>query len=337
MDVRKILLMDRPLYWGSERQNLVKNLIPEIRKITQGFQIEYLDNQADLDSNETVSRTLMTRDAIKDAEIVVGFDLGKEALLKADKLKWLHILSAGVDHALYPELIEHHSTMTSSKGSGGIPMAETAIMLMLMLTKHATHYFKSQQHKQWQIRQNGELSDMTAGIIGLGHSGADLARKCKAFNMRTLGLRRTNQPCMNIDKMFTIDNLLQFLSQSDFLIITTPNTPETNSMIGVNELRIMKPTSYIIVTSRGGVIKDDALIQALDQGLISGAALDAHTTEPLPQESPFWTHPNVIVTPHVAAGGQLMEERTRKILLDNFERYMRGENLLNNVDKKAGY
>ena len=337
MSVRKILLMDRPSYWGSEKQNLVKDLIPEIRKITQGFQIEYLDKQADLDSNETAKRTSITRDAITDVEIVVSFDLGKEALLKADKLKWLHILSAGVDHALYPELIEHHSTMTSSKGSGGIPMAETAIMLMLMLTKNATHYFKSQQQKQWQIRQNGELSGMTTGIIGLGHSGADLARKCKAFNMRTLGLRRTNQPCMDIDEMFTIDNLPQFLSQSDFLIITTPNTPETNSMIGVNELRIMKPTSYIIVTSRGGVINDDALIQALDQGLISGAALDAHTTEPLPPESPFWAYPNVIVTPHMAAGGQLIEERTHKILLDNFERYILGDNLLNIVDKKAGY
>ena len=337
MDVRKILLMDRPSYWGSERQNLVKNLIPEIRKITHGFQIQYLDSQADLDSNETITRTRMTRDAIKDAEIVVCFDLGQEALLRADKLKWLHILSAGVDHALYPELIEHHATMTSSKGSGGIPMAETAIMLMLMLTKHAIHYIKAEQQKQWQIRQNGELSGMTAGIMGLGHSGADLARKCKAFNMRTLGLRRTNQSCMDIDKMFTTDNLHEFLSLSDFLIITTPNTPETNSMIGVNEIQIMKPTSYVIVTSRGGVIQDDALIQALDHGWIAGAALDAHTTEPLPPESPFWTNPNVIVTPHMAAGGQLIEERTRKILLDNFERYMRGENLLNIVDKKAGY
>ena len=109
MSVRKILLMDRPSYWGSERQHLVKDLIPEIRKITQGFQIEYLDMQADLDSNETTKRTLITRDAISDVEIVVSFDLGKEALLKANKLKWLHILSAGVDHALYPELIEHHS------------------------------------------------------------------------------------------------------------------------------------------------------------------------------------------------------------------------------------
>ena len=161
-------------------------------------------------------------------------------------------------------------------------MAETAIMLMLMLTKHAKHYFEAQQNKQWQIRQNGELGGMTAVILGLGHSGSDLARKCKAFNMRTLGLRRTNQSCMHIDEMFTQENMHQFLVQSDFLFITAPNTPETNGMVGINELRIMKPSSHIIVTSRGGIIEDDALIQALDQGLISGAALDAHTTEPLP-------------------------------------------------------
>ena len=336
MSIRKILLMDRPSYWGSERQHFIKDLIPEIRKITQGFQIEYLDDQADLDSNETTKRTLMTSDSIKNVEIVVGFDLGKEALIRADKLKWIHILSAGVDHALYPDLIQHQSTMTSSKGGGGIPMAETAMMLMLMLIKNVPHYFKSQQQKQWQILQNMEVGGMTVGIIGLGHSGSELARKCKAFDMRTLGLRRTNQTCMYIDKMYTKDNLNQFLNESDFLIITAPNTPETNSMIGLNELRIMKPTSYIIVTSRGGIISDDALIQALDQGFIAGAALDAHTIEPLPPESPFWTYPNVIVTPHMAAGGQLMEERTRKILLYNFERYVLGNNLLNIVDKTAG-
>ena len=91
------------------------------------------------------------------------------------------------------------------------------------------------------------------------------------------------------------------------------------------------------MTSRGGIIKDDALLQALDQGLISGAALDAHTTEPLPPESPFWTYPNVIVTPHMAAGEQLMEQRTKKIFLDNFERYLEGDKLLNIVDKRAGY
>jgi len=337
MSVRKILLMDRPSFWGSRRENLVRDLIPAIRKIAQGFQIQYLDAQADLDSNETDSRTLMTKDAIKGAEIVVSFDLGKEALILADKLKWLHILSAGVDHALYPELIQHHSIMTSSKGGGGIPMAETAIMLMLMLTKNAKHYFEAQQNKQWQIRQNGELGGMTAGILGLGHSGSDLARKCKAFNMRTLGLRRTNQSCMHIDEMFTQENMHQFLVQSDFLFITAPNTPETNGMVGINELRRMKPSSHIIVTSRGGIIEDDALIQALDQGLISGAALDAHTTEPLPPESPFWTYPNVIVTPHMAAGGQLIEQRTKEILLDNFERYLEGDKLRNIVDKRAGY
>jgi phosphoglycerate dehydrogenase-like enzyme len=337
MMVRKMLLMDRPSFWGSKREYLVKDLIPEIRKITQEFQIEYLDGQADLDSKEAVRRTLMTRDAIKGVEIVVSFDLGKEALISSDRLKWLHILSAGVDHALYPELIQHPSTMTSSKGSGGIPMAETAILLMLMLTKHVPHYLQAQKNKQWQTRQNGELGGMTAGIIGLGHSGSDLARKCKAFNMRTLGLRRTNRPCLYIDEMFTQDNMHQFLGRSDFLIITAPNTPETNGMVGINELRIMKPSSHIIVTSRGGVIQDDALIQALDQGLISGAALDAHTTEPLPLESPFWTYPNVIVTPHMAAGGQLMEQRTKKILLDNFKRYVEGDKLLNIVDKRAGY
>ena len=337
MTARKILLMDRPSFFGAPKQHLVKDLVPEIRAVAHAFEVQYVEGQAELDSSEEAARTRITRDAIEGAEIVVSFDLGREALIRANKLKWIHILSAGVDHVLYPELIESPVTITSAKGSGGIPMAETALMLMLMLTKHAVHYLDAQRAKSWQFRQNGELNGMTVGIIGLGHSGADLARKCKAFHMRTLGLRRTDKPCPDIDEMFASDRLHEFLGQSDFVAITTPRTPETSGMLGEAELRAMKPTAYLVVTSRGGVAEDGALLRALDEGWIAGAALDAHTVEPLPPDSPFWTAPNAIVTPHAAAGGPGGEGRMRTGLLDNLHRYIRGEPLLNLVDKKAAY
>ena len=337
MTARKILLMDRPSFWGAPRQHLVKDLVPEVSEAAHGFEVHYLEGQAALDPGEEAARTMLTRDAIEDAEIVVSFDLGREALMRANKLKWLHFLSAGVDHALYPELVESPITITAGKGSGGIPMAETAMMLMLMFAKNVAHYMDAQREKSWRFRQNGELNGMTVGIIGLGHSGADLARKCKAFHMRTLGLRRTGKPCPDIDEMFTRDRLHEFLGQSDFVAITVPRTPETSGMLGEAELRAMKPTAYLVVTSRGGLAQDVALLRALEEGWIAGAALDGHTVEPLPPDSPFWTAPNTVVTPHMAATGQGGEGRMRAVLLDNLRRYVRGEPLLNQVDKKAGY
>ena len=227
--------------------------------------------------------------------------------------------------------------ITSSKGSGGIPMAESAMMLMLMLVKNARHYLKAQEAHHWEGRSNRELTGATVGVIGLGHSGADLARKCKAFHTRVLGLRRSGAPCPDVDEMFGRDRLHEFLVQCDFVVVTTPRTADTAGMLGEAELKAMKPTAYLVVTSRGGVTEDAALLRALREGWIAGAALDAHTEEPLSPDSPFWDAPNTIVTPHAAAGGQHGVERAAEAFLDNLGRYRRGEGLRNVVDKQAGY
>ena len=158
---------------------------------------------------------------------MVAFDLGREALARADRLQWVHILSAGVEHTLYPELIDSPVVLTAAKGSGGIPMAEFAVLQMLLWNKNALHYLEAQRRREWDLRANGELNNMTVGIIGLGFSGADLARKCQAFHMRVLGLRRTPTPCPDVDEMFTHERLHEFLTRSDFVVVTTPVTPET--------------------------------------------------------------------------------------------------------------
>ncbi|MBI20879.1 MAG: hydroxyacid dehydrogenase [Chloroflexi bacterium] len=337
MKNRKILLMDRPSFWGAEPQHSIRNLLTEIREIATDFDVEYIEEQALLDSEEKGKRTELTRRSVGNAEIVVAFDLGIEAFQEAKNLKWLHILGAGVDHALYAELADSDVLMTSSKGNGGIPMAETALAYMLFFQKNILQNLKAQQSKKWNPAVNRELNKQTVGIIGLGHSGADLAQKCKAFHMRTLGLRRSDKPCPGIDEMFSYDRLQEFLRESDFVVITVPNTKETKDMLGDSEFEAMKDTAYLIVTSRGGVANDHSLLKALNKGWIAGAALDAHTEEPLSQDNPFWEAPNTIITAHMASTGQWIEERTSEQLLDNIKRYVDGKTLLATINKKVGY
>jgi phosphoglycerate dehydrogenase-like enzyme len=227
--------------------------------------------------------------------------------------------------------------MTCVKGTAGIPMAAWAMMHIYMWTKKLLHYLAAHERKEWLNASHGELINKTVGIIGLGNSGADLARKCKAAHMRVLGLRRTDKPCEYVDQMYTRERLHEFLGEADFVCITASRTPETLGMLGEAEFRAMKPTAYLIVTSRGGIAQDEPLLEALNQGRIAGASLDAHTTEPLPPDSPFWTVPNTIITPHSAAGGPGNADRGMDIFIDHVQRYVRGEPFKNQVDKVAGY
>lgn len=307
------------------RGTAVSDRADELRAAALGFVVRFFD----------------TRDALEDdignAEIVATLGLSNEALQRAGKLQWLHDWGAGVDKVMFPELLKHPVVMTCTKGSGGIPMAEWAMMLMLMWSKSAPHYLQASRDRLWARKSHRELNGMTVGIIGLGHSGADLAQKCKAFHMRVLGMRRSNQPCRYVDELFTAENIQELLNQSDFVVVTTPLTPETKGMIGTRELQAMKPESYLIVTSRGGIVDDSALIQALHEERIAGAGLDAHSVEPLPADSPFWGLSNTFISPHCSAIGQGLGVRGAEIFIENVRRYASGAPLMNVVDKQAGY
>jgi len=206
-----------------------------------------------------------------------------------------------------------------------------------MLNRNALRWVRAQEAHRWERGAHPELNGMTCGIIGLGYSGQDLALKCQAFHMRVLGIRRTPQPTPNVDVLFTHDQLHTFLGESDFVVVTAPKTPDTEGMLGVAEFRAMKPTAYYICFSRGGIADDAALLQALQDGWIAGAGLDAHGEEPLPPDSPFWDASNTIVTPHNGATTPATRQRGVDIFVENLRRYQAGEPLLNVIDKHAGY
>jgi phosphoglycerate dehydrogenase-like enzyme len=296
----------------------------QIRDAVPGADVRYFARQSELEER------------VEEAEVVAG-RITPQGLARAKNLKWVQSWAAGPDEALFPEMVESPVTLTCAKGNGAIPLAEHAIMLMLMLNRDAMRWIRAQADHRWERFSHGELNGLTCGIIGLGHSGQDLALKAKAFHMRVIGIRRSDEPTPNVDEMFPRERLREFLAHSDFVVVTAPRTPETRGMLGEAEFRSMKPTAFFVVFSRGGIVDDAALLRALNEGWIAGAGIDAHSQEPLPADSPFWTARNTIVTPHNGATTKLTRQRGIDIFVDNLKLYAAGEPLRNVVDKKLGY
>jgi phosphoglycerate dehydrogenase-like enzyme len=274
---------------------------------------------------------------IADADAVAGY-VSPEALANAtDRLKWVHSWAAGPDKQLYPAFVDSKILLTCCKGNGAVPLAEHAMMLMLMLQRDAVRWLDDQRARIWNHRPHEELAGKTCAIIGTGHSGVDLALKAKAFHMRVIGLRRRAEPAQHFDRMYRRDDLHAFLGEADFVVVTAPRTPETFGMLGAPEFAAMKSSAFYICFSRGGIADDAALLDAIVTGKIAGAGLDAHGTEPLPADSPFWKAPNTIITPHNGATTPGTHQRGLQMLIENLRRSRKGETMMNVVEKEAGY
>ncbi len=285
---------------------------------------------------EQVASISKATDGLGAVEVLAG-PLPAEFLPRAQSLRWVHSWAAGPDTQLFPEFVAHPATLTCSKGNGAIPLAEHAMMLMLLLNRNAMRWIDAQRERRWDSFIHGELNGKTVGIIGTGHSGTDLARKARAFHMQVLGLRRTAAEAPEFDRVYSRAALHEFLGECDFVVVTAPFTPDTENMLGEAEFRAMKDTAFYVCFSRGGIANDGALLRALKEQWIAGAGLDAHGQEPLPEDSPFWDMPNTIITPHNGATTAATKARGFAIFIDNLRRYHRDERLMNVVDKQAGY
>lgn len=276
-------------------------------------------------------------DGLADVEAIAG-TIKANHLARAPRLRWVHSWAAGADNDLFPEMLSSPVVLTSSAGNGAIPLAEHSMLLMLMLNRDVPRWMRAQANRTWERFTHPELNGLTVGIFGLGNSGSDLAIKAKAFHMRVLGLRRNpDRAVPGIDQMYSMETFHDFLSESDFVVVTTPSTPQTLGIFDEAAFQAMKPSAYFICISRGGIADDQALLKALREGWIAGAGLDAHGVEPLPADSPFWTLPNVIITPHNGATTPATAQRSVEIFIDNLTRYVAGQPLRNVVDKSAGY
>lgn len=254
-------------------------------------------------------------------------------------LRWVHSATAGVDAWLSEGVLSTGLTLTSAVGNGAVPLAEHAMMLMLMLNRDALRWVRAQERRIWDRYEHGELAGTSLGIVGYGKSGADLAAKALAFHMHVRAMRRTPGARRDgeVELLYGREGLAELLRHSDFVVVTAPATAETRGMIGAAQLAQMKRTAFLVVVSRGGIVSDDALISALQSGVIAGAGLDAHGVEPLSPESPFWALSNVIITPHNGATTSGTRERGADILLENLSRWVAGAELVNVVDPTRGY
>jgi phosphoglycerate dehydrogenase-like enzyme len=209
------------------------------------------------------------------------------------------------------------------------------VAMMLCRTKRIDEWREQQRRREWMQLSPGELTGQTVGIIGTGAIGGEVARLAKAFRMQTIGMRRSEKRTPHIDEQVTPRRLPHLLKQSDFVVLACPLTKETEGLIGERELRAMKPTATLINVARGRVVDEAALIRALDERWIAAACLDVFTVEPLPETSPLWAMPNVIVTPHNSGPSPLNMGRAMAIFLDNLDRFAHGRKMRNLV-LKAG-
>jgi phosphoglycerate dehydrogenase-like enzyme len=281
----------------------------------------------------------------RQADAVIGsrpyLRLSPEVLRPEGRLRWVQTTTAGVDHVLNPELIAaEHVMITCIKGPPGPLMAEHAVLLMLALARQFPLYLKNQERHLW--RREGQewppLHGNTIAILGVGSSGGNLARVCKAgFGMTVLGMSRSRRHHPDVDHSFQQHDLLQVLPQADFVALCLPRTPQTTRIINADALHAMKPSAFLVNVSRGALIDEDALIAAMRSGSIAGAGLDVTMHDPIPADSPQWDLPNVIITPHIATETLEISEAVVDFWCENVRRFADHEPLLGLMDRQAGY
>jgi phosphoglycerate dehydrogenase-like enzyme len=272
-------------------------------------------------------------------EIVVG-SLNREQFKSATRLRWIHSGGAGVDGTLYPELIDSDVLLTSAKGSVGEHLADHAMALMLALTRGIGKSLRSLDwDEKWPIRNaSWELTDRTLGIIGLGGTGRALARRARAFDMRITAVdpEPVEVPA-DIEACWSMDRFHELLSQSDVVAICAPLTAATEGMFDRQAFSRMCNHALLINVTRGSIVDETALLNALNSGEIGGAGLDVTPREPLPKDHPLWTMEHVVITPHTAGASPLREQRNVDLICENLQLFLAGQPLRCVIDKAKGY
>ncbi|HWK89707.1 MAG TPA: D-2-hydroxyacid dehydrogenase [Longimicrobium sp.] len=284
--------------------------------------------------------------AVPGAEVYVGFGV-PPALFEAagGRLRWAHSASAGVGGSLHRAMTESNVVLTNSAGIYAEPMAETVMAMVMFFARGLDFAVRAQAERRWDkapFDRAGspvrELAECTLGIVGLGGVGRAVARRAAALGMRVIATRRrgTDAP-EGVELLRGDDALERLLARSDFLVLAVPQTGETQGLIGARELALLPRGATVVNVARGGVVDEDALVEALRSGALRGAGLDVFAREPLPPESPLWSLPNVLATPHVSGASHLFWRRQTGLIRENLSRYLAGQALLNTVDKHAGY
>ena len=280
--------------------------------------------------------------ALQDTEVLLtSFRLPENVPGRTPALKWTQSMGAGVERMLGSGLVEAGVTLTNARGLAARPVAEWVLCSMLMIAKNMPVYFHRKLKRQYQRMglRHYSLEGRTLGVLGLGAIGGEIAHLAKAMGMNVLATRRTagGAPLPYVDGLYPPSKTEEVLRASDFVVIALPLTVETTGSVPEPQLRMMKPTAYVINIARGRIIDEVALVRALKERWIAGAALDVFEREPLPGDSELWALDNVILTPHISGEVDNYDDRVVALFKQNLRRYLAGEPLLNVVDKDRGY
>jgi phosphoglycerate dehydrogenase-like enzyme len=277
---------------------------------------------------------------LRRAEVVFDFDRAhmRDLPAVAPRLRWLQATSAGIGQMVQRVGLDRTDiVLTTASGVHARPLADFCLMAMLMFAKDYVRMEREKRAKGWERYCGEELTGKTLAIVGLGRVGQEVARHGKRMDMRVVGTRRSNVPVADVDKLFDANELHPMLREADFLVLAAPHTPETEGVIGEAELALMKPTAVLINIGRGALVDEDALVRALQEKRLAGAALDVFRSEPPPQDSPLWDMPNVIVSPHSASTVTQENARITELFCENLRRYLSGQPLRNVLDTKKLY
>jgi len=278
--------------------------------------------------------------ALADAEAVLALDVPVDLLALAPRLAWIQAFGAGVNQFDEDALWARQVRLTSAAGVGAPPIAEFVMGRILQVWKDFRGLDAKQQRHEWAFSPGRLLSGATIGIVGLGAIGSQVAQRARAFGLRVVATRRSWTPGTTsplADELWGTDGLDALLEQSDIVVLSAPDTPETDNLIGAPQLARMKPGAVLCNVARGTLVDEDALVAALVDGWIRAAILDVARQEPLPPDHPLWDAPNVYISPHSSTSQDGYFDRVIELFARNVARFVAGERLVNLVEPARGY
>lgn len=317
------------IHLGIDPETYPDGAVDRVAELANGYEILVTSERAEIEANLDRIEIALAR-------------FPNDLIPRAPALRWVQQAGAGADWLTrHPEVRGHDFTLTNASGVHSINISEHMLGFLLALGRAFPGAVRGQLERAWEGRRSPELFELAGMrilILGIGAIGERFAKLCKACEMETIGMRRDPSiPAQGVDRMVGPQALHAELPAADVVASTLPYTEETHHLLGREEFRLMKDGVVIVNIGRGGTIDEEAMIDALRSGKVRAAGLDVFETEPLPDSSPLWEMENVLITAHYSGLTPRYNERVFAIFIDNLQRYLRGEELRNVVDKTLGY
>lgn len=305
--------------YGKEKMNKIEKL---------GYEIVYM-NEKEACNNEDIN----------DIDALVCYNpFEKFDMKQFEKLKLIQLSSIGIDQAPIDYIKKNNIMLSNNKGGYSIPIGEWIILKILEIYKNSLYFYKNQENREWKINTNLlELYNKNVGFIGTGTIAIEGAKRLQGFGVNVYGLNTNGRDVEPFDKCFPIDDMDEFLSECDVVVVSIPYTKKTHHLIDSNVIDKMKDNCVLINIARGSIINEEDLIDKIKQGKFLGVALDVFEKEPLSKESPLWNLENVILTPHNCWISENRNDRRFEVIYQNLKRFKNEEQLINLVNLSKGY